>query len=355
MLKKVTLSPEYRTTNDVLELDGYGPLLVYSEMSSPGAESGQQIWLVDLEAETVRALNEPEDGYSAITPRISGTDIVWTMNDLRRDGSIDWRVVHHDLAADTSQVVAEGRNTRLEEGSANTPAVDVDNGLIAYAVEAGTRQNPFAWRIIIQDLATGSVVREVTTSGSLWGLALDDGNLIYTDVEPDASGTLAGVVQVSLADDPEPLAVARDGFEVDLDGDRFVWTAWPPADEDAPTTGRSVFTATMTDLAPVTLSRPLEVRFGGRAPAIGDGMVSWNESEEEFDNLIVWDAAHDRTFQVVGEQNEFTVFTQQDFLSSIAGGWLAWSVIVNDHRARTTIPTFSGLPVYELRTFLGLD
>ena len=57
-----------------------------------------------------------------------------------------------------------GVNVQLEEGMSFTPTSDVDDGLVAYVVEAATQDLPHGSKIVIRRLSDGGLVREIQSS-----------------------------------------------------------------------------------------------------------------------------------------------------------------------------------------------
>ena len=160
-----------------------------------------------------------------------------------------------------------------------------------------------------------------------------------TDSEPSAG---AGV-KLLLADEADPILVADSASRVALDGDLVAWAGSAEPVLDQPVFDEQVLTATLADLSPVVLSRPTSGMMGGRFPSAGDGLVAWNDSEFNANNLAVWDAASNRTF-TVSRDGYF-------FLIAIGGGWITWAIESDATGPEREL--LRGLPVQEFEQAIG--
>ena len=350
-VKSLALPEDWLTTHRMGDADGYGPRMVFVERDGRGPLRGQQVFIVDLDAGEWRPLNELRRDVITLDPRISGDDVVWTADrDIGRTGKVAWEIVHHDLSTGVTEVIDQGTNTRLEDGSANTPALDLDDGLVAYAIESPTPDRPWGWTIVIRRLADGAVERRIDTQYSLWDITLDDGNVMYTEgpIEEDVAAGDAGV-KLSTIEHPSPVPVAGSGWDLALDGQRLVWSRVP--DTGAYDT-MMVLTATVDDMTPIVLSGARQDDFSGRFATAGDGLVAWNESREFWDELATWDSSSDRAVRVVGYDNyelgtDFRTTT--NFLASAQGGWLTWTNSLHLSTPPISLQMFSGVPIDLLR------
>ena len=345
-VSRFDLPGDYLSLNGVYDIDSFGSRLVYIDQYGAHGGIGQVVWLVDLETGDWRALNDAQGKASALGPCISGEDVVWSADRSVGSSTLEWQIVHHNLATGVTEIVDEGTNRRLEDGSPSAPATDLDAGLVAYTVESATDAWPYGWKIVIRRLSDGVIEREIQTRFSVWDVALDNGNVMYSEVPPAESGGGVGGLMLSKADHPEPVRVAPNGGDLAIDGRRIVWSGAPNLVVGEPVIGQAVFTATFDDLTPHRLSQPVDQSFGGRSPAAGDGMVVWSEPATAWQNLFMWDSHTNQTYQVAG-QHDTLAHRYSTYLPNIGGGWLTWSVTFATDAQ--TLAQFAGLTLEDLR------
>ena len=331
--------------NSVYDVDSFGSQLVYIDLYGEHGGIGQTVWLIDLATGERRPLNKVQQGVDTLGPRIDGNDVVWSANHTRNDGAVTWQVVHYDLSSGTTSVVADGVNSRKEDGSPSVPLTAVQGGQIAYTVESATADWPYGWKIVVRSLADGAVVREIQTRYSVWYMVIDNGNVLYSEVPPEENGGGAGGLMLSTVDHPEPVQVADNGSDMSIDGTRIVWSGVDDLVVNAPVVNEAVYTATLDDLNPVRLSQPVQ-GYGGRFPAAGDGLVTWSEPDTAWDDLFVWDSRTNQTYQIAGQHDTLS-HRYGTYLCNIGGGWLTWSVSLTTDTQ--LLAEFDGIKTEDLR------
>jgi hypothetical protein len=348
-IRSVTLPAEFRQLNEVNDFDAYGQDAVYVELNGRTAGRGQQVWHVDLANGVVEPLNEPATSVVTLTPRISGTDIVWTADADGPQASVKWRIMHYDLDTRTTNVVAEGVNTRLDGGSADTPTVDVNAGMVAYTEEAPRPGHPMAWRIVIKRLSDGSTVRSFESDSSIWDLSLSNEDVLFSQGTSDQQSQQVTdtAVYLSTAASPDPALIAPAGFSTALDGQRMVWDGLSGS-----ATAPGLWTKTYTDHSSTLISSPL-AEAADRFPAAGDGFVSWDEEGADWSYLSVWDSAAARAFRIFGFGDAQHTGNTQIIMSSPAGGSLTWGYETNS-RQTFGIQSFSTISLEDLAAALTL-
>ncbi len=341
-----SLPDDYLELNGVYDVDSYGSRIVYIDLYGERGGIGQTVWLVELETGERTALNEVRGRVVVLGPAISGDDVVWSADRNVGSRALEWQIVHHDLATGATRIVDDGINRRFEDGSPSAPATDVDDGLVVYTVESPTDKWPYGWKVLVRHLSNGTLEREIQTRYSVWDLAVDDGNVLYSEVPPSEADGGAPAVMLSTAANPEPAQVALNGGSLSIDRERLVWAGIPDFVVGAPAIGQEVLTATFSDLSPTRLNGPIDDGFGGRNPAAGDGMVVWNEPAEAWDNLFMWDSESNHSYQIAGHDNTLS-HRFSTYLPNIDGGWLTWSVIFATQTH--TLVQFSGITTDDLR------
>ena len=181
-------------------------------------------------------------------------------------------------------------------------------------------------------------MREIQTRYSVWHLAIDDGNVLYSEVAPSESGVVDSGLMLSTVVQPVPRRVSEQGSDLSIDGDRLVWAAAADFVVGAPTVHQSVYTATFDDLQPVVLAELPDGTIGGAFPTAGDGIVAWSE----LDSLFVWDSETQTKRDLIT-----TDAYHSSYLLSVAGGWLSWSVNLDTPAAELAV--FGSVKVADLR------
>jgi len=346
-IRSVTLPEAFLTENEVNDFDAYGEDAVYVELNGPTAGRGQQVWHVDLASGQVSALNGAARGVVTLFPRISGSDVVWVTAADGPNESVKWKVMHYDLASRVMDVVAQGTNTRLDAGSADTPIVDVDSGMVAYTQEETRRGHPFAEQIVVKRLSDGMTVRTFDSDSSVWDLALSNGDVLFSQGASDQVSTQITdtAVDLSTATSPQPKLIGPTGFQVGLDNQRMVWNGL-----DQSMAAPGLWTETYSEAAATDVSSGEQSALD-RFPAVGDGLVSWDAQYEDWSYLSVWDVTTRQAARMFGFGDVEHTGNTDDFLSSAGGGWLTWTYVEGSRDSFGT-QTFSTISLADLRAAL---
>jgi len=353
VVRSFVLPAELRSGNEVNDFDAFGTDAVYVELNGATAGRGQQVWLVDLAAGQVEPLNDAQPDVSTLAPRISGDDVVWSADEWRPGGSVAWKIMHYSLSTGMTDVVASGRNTALDGDTADAPAVDVDQGVIAYSVGSPSPAHPLASTIVIKRLADGATVRSVSATSTLFNIALSGTNVLFSQGSSDPKTAEVTETDVYLSTDanPEPTLIAPKAFDVSFAADTMVWSG-PPS--HAPSdTSQAIWTATTEMITPVEISEPPAVGIIDLHPAAGDGFASWNEALPAWSYLVVWDRALGHTVRVMGHGDESYSDNTDFFRSAFGDGWLMWTFVT---RSMTNPGTqiFEAVRLDDLRAAYGL-
>jgi len=312
-----------------------GPLVVFDEVGygDVTGKLGRSIFLVDLATGTESIIATAADGDAAWMPDISGQRVIWL--ELRYQGrftftgAITWRLMGLDLATKTVHEIDHGVNRRLEGPSAVSPTIQVDGDTVAYSVEDPGPGRPFGWKLILRSWTTGRIVRTIPTSRSIYSLALDNGNVAYSEglVDTPLSFKYSTRLMLSTTTHPTPQEVAPDAFEVAMDGGRLTWTNDRTASQDRIGTAEHprTYTASTKDLTPVPISAPpdLKIERGASYPAVSGDEVAWIDNQDtpshpdpKVTHVVVWNATSATAVQVEP--------TGGAALVGLGAGWLGW-------------------------------
>jgi hypothetical protein len=312
-----------------------GPLVVLDEVGygDVTGKLGRSIFLVDLATGTQSVIATAADGDAAWMPDVSGQRVVWL--ELRYQGrftftgAITWRLMGLDLATKAVHEIDHGVDRRLEGPSAVPPTIQVDGDTVAYSVEDPGPGRPFGWKIVLRSWTTGRVVRTIPTARSIYSLALDGGDVAYSEglVDTTLSFKYSTRLMLSTPAHPAPEEVAPDAFEVAMDSGRLAWT-----DDRTASQGRigaaedpRTYTASTNDLSPVPISAPpdLKIERGASYPAVSGDEVAWVDNQDtpshpdpKVTHVVVWNAASATAVQVEP--------TGGAALVGLGAGWLGW-------------------------------
>ena len=308
----------------VLDEVGYGDVT---------GKLGRSIFLVDLATGSESVIATAANGDAAWMPDISGQRVIWL--ELRYQGrftftgGITWRLMGLDLATKTVHEIDHGVDHRLEGPSAVPPTIQADGDTVAYSVEDPGPGRPFGWKIVLRSWTTGRIVRTIQTARSIHSLALDGGNVAYSEglVDTTLSFKYSTRLMLSTAAHPAPREVAPDAFEVAMDGGRLAWTDDRTASQGRIGTAEDprTYTASIGDLTPVPVSAlpDLKVERGASYPAVSGDEVAWVDNQftpshpdAQVTHVVVWNAASATAFQVEP--------TGGAALVGLGAGWLSW-------------------------------
>jgi hypothetical protein len=342
--------------------DSDGPLVVLDETGacsfthadgSISAESSlacRSIVLVNLAKGTFTTLQQAPYGWRAWTPVISTGHVAWLEYHYegREDtGPLDWRILVADLATGTTRTVASGVHRQLlagGSGNAAWPTLDLDGDRLAYATEDPARPAS-GWKIVVLSLSTGTVEKEIAAGLEVYDLAIDRGDVAYTEgkIDPDVGFTYATRLMVSTAARPTPRKVADNAYVVDFDAGRLAWGQDSPITVTGAAQHTRIWTATSPDFKPKPAS-PVPQRGLERYqawPKTSGGFVTWesyrfSETDPSLnaDKFCFWNPANGKAYEVNP--------TGGATLTSSGGGWFVWI----DDRPET--PTVSGIPIADI-------
>ncbi len=263
---------------------GYGSLVAFDELGYGGdAGQGRTIWLGDLATGSLRKLATAAGGDAASTPNIRGAEVAWVewhyANNRSFTGALTWRIMLEDLSTGRTRVVRTGVSPAIE-GPGGTPLVVLTDQTLVLAFPAPSSARRTAWEIEILSLPGLAPLRTLSSDQWIYGLAASDAVVAFTKgkVNPEADFVYDTTLMVAATGDSTPHELARNSFEVAVDGRRVVWV-----DDRAASQGPSpaavaprIYSAATPDAIPVALS-PVPNRepiVGSSWPAAGDGYVS---------------------------------------------------------------------------------
>jgi hypothetical protein len=342
---------------------GWGSRVVFDSFND---EYNQNLYLADLESgrlEVLASVGQPS--WEIWEPDIYRDWVVWT--EYRYDdpanyaGRLRFRLMARNLADDTSLQLASGVHARLEGAGAIPPVIRVDGKYVAYAVEHSRPGHPLGWRVRLQSLASSEIERTFDTDLDLYKLDLSEGNILYSEgqVDLEISYKYGLRLMLSTSQHPRPIEIARDAYDVAISGERFAWTSDPEAgSERSPMPIRPVtMTATVSDPTPqrvsVITSAPESPppdwgspRFGGMFPAVGDGLVAWQDKQTDgqswdgrLTRLPIWDSRTGVAYQLEPAPDPLFV--------KLEGGWLTWFTDISPDW-ETVTHVFHGLPISDI-------
>jgi hypothetical protein len=342
----------------------WGPKVVFDALDD---ENQHNLYLADLETGSLEvAASVTDRGWEIWEPDISEDWVVWT--EYRYDdpanfaGELTFRLKAKSLAdARTTVELSSGTQTRIEGAGAIPPVIRVDGDQAAYAVEHTRAGHLLGWRVTLVSLVSGEVERTFDTDLDLYKMDLSEGNIAFTEGEADLDVSYKYGLRLMLStpDHPRPTEVARDAYEVAISGDRLAWESDPEGGRaKSPMPVRPVImSATVADPTPRQVSVTTEApaspppgwgppRFGGMYPAVGDGLVAWQDWQTDrktwdgqLERLPLWDSRTGVAYQV--EPAPDPLFVKLD------GGWLTWYTDVSPD-SQTITHVFHGVPIADL-------
>lgn len=331
---------EHRISSD-------GPRVVLDEIGTADDSLASSIVFVDLARGTWRSLATAADGYHPWSPQIRGDAVAWVEWRYAAQpatGPCDWRIVVLSLATGKTNIVATGRNTRLEGLGAPPPPIALDGGELVYAEQDPSTARPWGWLVKVLDLASGRVVRTIATQQETYSLALSNGVVAYSEglVDEGRGFVYKTRLMVSTPLAPAPREIASDAFEISFRDGRLAWVADIAASEQQSGLERMprVWTTTSPSWVPVPVTADLPTattrQFWPAAalPGVSFDQADSNDGSGGVVTLWDWNAATTRVESVPGSAGAI--------LSSVDRTWIVWAGAVGDS------VSVAGLPLSEL-------
>ncbi len=175
---------------------------------------------------------ESDGTYLAVMVSTPSEPIDWEQEDCPSAASrpLAWRLLAATLGPDgvpsgSFETIATGVARRVFDGGPEgcpftmAPSVAIDGGVVAYAVEAPSRADRWASRIVLQRLSDGTAIRTVMTDDPVDAMWLSAGAVVWAE-QPDVSAAPNGSWQLFVSTTESP---ARHAVEVPDAGARPDW------------------------------------------------------------------------------------------------------------------------------------
>ena len=266
----------------------YGPMFFDTD--------GHNVALADLSTGTHRVIaTAPAHGAQLVAATASRVFVVeaWHPQASSSSGQIpgcpdagkplSWRIWAVDIATGSETVLDSGSNRRVAFGGAcadvNPPDVAADGNRVAYTLEAASPAFPFATRIVVVSLRTGTTIRTITAPGFVMDLGVSGHDLAYRDCEvpagPDAIDQFDCAVTLLAGDRTGPQQIDAHADGLAIGAERL---AWHRTGQDARSADGSILTEQIGATTPVWLGPP-----SGQA-IIPDGASSITASRD----VVAW-------------------------------------------------------------------
>lgn len=313
------------------------------------ANWGSEVWYTALDQSKIFEL-DVTDGTSEVAVETgravpwnvstNGRQVVWGDLTPRGAGHADWSINAYDIGSAGTTTVDSGQSVRAGDTWDTPVALSVDGSVVAYAIGAATRDKPFASKVIIRDLDSGSILRQFDTDLLVFDIAVSGRDVAYSE------GTVTSG-QVQLLDnshlmlwrdgDEAPVELAKNTFQVSFDANRVIWIEGPSDAEIGPATAEDVRKVELPSLDPANLSRPSTDPSVASSflPVAAEGYATWTESSGRDERLILWNSKTSTSQEVAS--------AKVTFYPSLGGDWLVWQAYADVR------------PGYESNGLFGLD
>jgi hypothetical protein len=297
-----------------------GPRVVLDEVASGDDAYADSLVLVDLATQSWRRLATAAAGHHPWDPVIREETVAWVEWRYSAPlfaGTCDWRMLVTNLSTGAERVIASGVNTRLEGDGAPPPPLALDSTDLAYAIQNSSPSRPWGWQIVILDLASGRIVRKVTTDEEIYGFGLSNGVVVYSEglVDPSRGFVYKTRLMISAPSDVTPRQLASDAFEISFRDGRLAWVQDPFDSQHQSGLERTarVWTASAPSWEPSSVTPTASTPSAEQQwPAASSAGVSFEQSQQ----LWWWQPATGRAAPVPGSESAV--------LSSQGSGWLTW-------------------------------
>jgi hypothetical protein len=267
-----------------------------------------------------------------------------------------WQIVALTISTGASVTIDSGTNKRTayvgECADVGAPLIAIDGDRLAYTVEAATTGQPLADRIVLRDLATGSIVKAIATDGTVEDLQLSGETLAYRENTDASGGRLVwGTGRLMVVMGPQATAdvIEQKVGDIAMGGGRLAWTQ---ADANG-----TIWTSNSDGTNVIEVAAPVEagitVTWAGRLAAT-DGLVAWSVNATiDGDSgggccaalLSVWAPGEPAARFIEGLGGPDAV--------AVSAGWLVWhtnrdSLIWHDDGSRPD--GFDGIPLTAVGT-----
>ena len=291
-----------------LPISGIGSIATWGPIAWYTTPESHNVYRVDFERAAIDVVAEAGRGFpSSIDANESS--VAWSEWLPKPGRHSSWRVITQVAAGDVPPVLVD-KSTDTSRASLYdiSPVLDLNGAAIAYTAGAPSGDNPLAFAVRYGSLGQAEPFHELETDLVPYDVAISDSGVVYSEgqVDPDAFGVIVDPkLLIYRAGSNAPQEVADDAYRVALDGDRMVWTS-----ED------QVLTAIVGAADHATLSD--SVSGSSLAVAAAEGLVTWSDATSDGRHrLMVWDLGSGATYQADESSSPL--------LTSIGGGWLAWS------------------------------
>ena len=206
-------------------------------------------------------------------------------------------------------------NSRIRLCTAAPPMFAMDGMKLAIATEAPRDGHPLAWEIRVTSELNDTPLRTIETDGDLFGLDLSGDDVAYVEGDyeatEDAPTEYNTRLMLSTADDPDPVEIAKNAYDVSFSGGRLAWLNDPRSSQrDQGAQAPSLMTASTTDHTPRVLTTDLGTRFS--SPVASADNLTWTVNGHVF----LWDVATNFVGRIEGTGNADQ--------ASARNGWLTW-------------------------------
>ena len=261
-------------------------------------------------------------------------DLVWAIGRYEQStgrapcgdaGALSWRLVPSNPIDMTHPQFV---NSRIRFCTAAPAMFAMDGMKLAIATEAPRDGHPLAWEIRVTSELNDTPLRTIETDGELFGLDMSGDDVAYVEGDyeatEDAPTEYNTRLMLSTADNPEPVVIAKDAYDVSFSDGRLAWECDPRSSQrDQSADAPSLMTASTTDHTPRVLTTDLGTRYS--SPVASADNVTWTVNGHVF----VWDAATNSIGRIQGTGN-----VDQ---ASARNGWLTWLGDANDVQSLNAI------------------
>jgi hypothetical protein len=302
-------------------ISSFGPVVVF-------ADGERKLFVADLEAGSVEELATAPRGWWIERPQLGQGRVIWLEVRSERyepdmvpcawQGALQWRLMEHVFATGARTEVMSGIQTRIRFCYADPPFIALDEESLAVAVQHEVDGFPNAWQIGRFSMADGTLQSELISPLDVIDLAVSGTTIAYSQGrETDDPHFLKNTtLHLWDADDPEPVEVALDAYDVWLTANDVVWLSDPETSRnlDLPTAmSEELIYASLPELTPTVIAT-----VGTHAdPSVAGNLVTWLETDMLANSRLM---LHDLRF---GSTWVVEALDDADH-PSVTGGWLTW-------------------------------
>ena len=245
-------------------------------------------------------------------------------------GALTWSL--YTLSGDgATELTTSGVNSYPRMCEAMKPLFATDGSRLALAQEAPRDGHQQAWQITLMNGVSGATIRTIDTDEDVTSVGVSGDNVAYTEGTYDSDQQpywdINTRLMLSTANNPDPVEIAADAYDVSYHNDRLAWANDPSSSQQSDVApGPSFMTATTSNVIPQRLAADPGLPL--RPPFAAGDRVAWADGGD----LLVADMASATVAKLSGTGDVDRAFLTTGSVDGgyVEDGWLSWLTINGD-------------------------